>query len=409
MADRVLPPAGPPRVLALAQLTNSIGDGAFYVTSALFFTRVVGLSATQIGLGLTVGWAVGFCAGIPLGHLADRRGPRRVAIVLAVATAAAIAVFLVVRAFPPFLLAACLYASCQCGLTAARQALLASLVPPAGRTKIRAYLSSTTNAGLAIGATLGGVALRFDTAPAYLTVFCLDAASFALCALVLRRLPVPAHPVAVTQGGKEKLAVLRDRPYAVLSVLNMVLQLHIPLINLAIPLWIVTRTHAPTWMVAALLVLNTITVVLFQVRVAGRVTSVASAARQVRWASVVLLAACTVFALSALGTSAVLACVILLSAALLETIGEMMQAGGSWEIGFALAPQDKLGQYQGLYGNGLAVARMLGPLLLTSLILEWGMPGWIVLGCVFLIAGIVTVPAVRWAEGRADLRVSPIS
>jgi hypothetical protein len=41
-------------------LTNSIGDGAFIVTSALFFSRVVGLSPGEIGLGLTIGWATGF-------------------------------------------------------------------------------------------------------------------------------------------------------------------------------------------------------------------------------------------------------------------------------------------------------------------------------------------------------------
>jgi hypothetical protein len=51
MVSRFIPPAGPPRVLAIAQLTNSIGDGAYYVCSALYFTRIVGLSATQVGFG----------------------------------------------------------------------------------------------------------------------------------------------------------------------------------------------------------------------------------------------------------------------------------------------------------------------------------------------------------------------
>ncbi|MEU1024341.1 hypothetical protein ABZ366_20035, partial [Streptomyces sp. NPDC005904] len=57
MSIRVLPPPGAPRALAAAQLSNSVGDGAYYVSSALYFTRVVGLSPTQIGLGLTVAWA----------------------------------------------------------------------------------------------------------------------------------------------------------------------------------------------------------------------------------------------------------------------------------------------------------------------------------------------------------------
>jgi hypothetical protein len=43
------------RKLALAQLANSVGDGAFYVTSALFFVRIVGMPVTEVGSGLTIG------------------------------------------------------------------------------------------------------------------------------------------------------------------------------------------------------------------------------------------------------------------------------------------------------------------------------------------------------------------
>jgi hypothetical protein len=39
------------RVLAAAQLANSVGDGGYYVCSALYFTRVVGLSPAQVGSG----------------------------------------------------------------------------------------------------------------------------------------------------------------------------------------------------------------------------------------------------------------------------------------------------------------------------------------------------------------------
>lgn len=89
-------------------------------------------------------------------------------------------------------------------------------------------------------------------------------------------------PVARIEG--LTWTVLRDRPYAVVSLLNMVLQLHIPMITLAIPLWIVERTNAPGWTVSALLVLNTVSIVLCQVTVANRVTSLKSATRYIRYA-----------------------------------------------------------------------------------------------------------------------------
>ncbi|MEV6526744.1 MFS transporter [Longispora sp. NPDC051575] len=395
------PPAArvgsPARTLALAQLTNSLGDGAFYVCSALYFARVVGLSPTQIGFGLTLGWAVGAVAGVPLGHLADRRGPRGTAILLAVATAVAVSAFLVVRSFPLFVLAACVYACCQCGLTAARQALLAGLVDPAQRTRVRAALQSTVNAGLAVGAALGGIALYLDTPRAYLTVFAVDAVSFLLAALVLRRLPaVDAVPAGAS--GEPRLAVLRDRPYALITLLNTVLLLYMPLFSLVIPLWIVQRTEAPRWLVSALLVVNTVSVVLFQVRVARRVTDLRSAARLIRWAGAVMLVSCAVFALSGDGRGKWTSAAILLVAAGLQVVGEMMQASGAWEISFGLAPDGKQGQYQGFFGTGTAVARMLGPLLLTTLVIGWGAPGWLVLGGLFLGAACAVGPAVRWAE-----------
>ncbi|WP_373283235.1 hypothetical protein [Streptomyces prunicolor] len=65
MTNALVPPAGPQRTLALAQLTNSVGDGAYYVTSALYFTHVVGLAPARVGLGLTLAWAVGSLVGVP--------------------------------------------------------------------------------------------------------------------------------------------------------------------------------------------------------------------------------------------------------------------------------------------------------------------------------------------------------
>ncbi|WP_406319340.1 MFS transporter [Streptosporangium sp. NBC_01639] len=397
MSGRIIPPSGPPRVLALAQLANAFGDGAYYVCSALYFTRVVGLSPTQVGFGLTLGWALGSVAGVPLGHLADRRGARGTAALLAVATGAAVGSFLSVRSFAVFVLAACLYTCCQCGLGAARQALLAGLVDRTERTRIRAHLQATVNAGLAVGAALGGLALYFDTRQAYLAVLAMDALSFLASALVLLRLPaVPPSPPA--PAGQPVLAVLRDRPYALVSLLNMIMLLYMPLLSLAIPLWIVERTRAPGWTVSALLVLNTLSVVFFQVRVARRVTDLGTASRSVRRAGLVMLASCAVFALSAAGSSPWAAAAVLLVAACLQVLGEMMLASGAWEIGFDLAPPDRQGQYQGFFGAGTAVARMLGPLLLTTLIVTWGPPGWFLLGALFVLAGSAMGPAVRWAE-----------
>lgn len=404
MTNSLVPPAGPQRVLALAQLANSVGDGAYYVTSALYFTHVVGLAPGRVGLGLTVAWAVGSLVGVPLGRLADRRGPRGTAVLLALATAAAVASFLVVRGFLPFVLAACAYASAQSGLAAARQALLAGLVPAGERTGLLAHLQSTLNAGLAVGAGLGGLALHAGTRAAYLGVFALDAVSFLLCAALMVRLPSVA-PVGV--HGSHGFGVLRDRPYVLVTFLNTVLLLRMPLLSLGIPLWITERTEAPAWLVSALFVLNTGAVMVFQVRMARGVTGLASATRAIRRSGLVMLASCAVFALSS-GVSPWVAVGVLVAGAVLQVVAEMQQSAGSWQLAFDLAPADRMGEYQGFFGTGVTVARTMGPLVLTALLVGWGTPGWLLLGGVMLAASYAMGPATRWATATATATADPL-
>ncbi|WP_069769238.1 MFS transporter [Streptomyces sp. LUP30] len=384
----------PQRLLALAQLSNSVGDGAYYTTSALYFTQVIGLAPARVGLGLTLGWAVGSLAGVPLGRLADRRGARGTAVLLALATALTVASFTLVRDFVPFVLVACAYAAAQSGLAAARQALLAGLAPAGERTGLLARLQATLNAGLAVGAGLGGLALHAGTREAYLAVFVVDAVSFVVCALLLAGLPRVAPGTA--RPGGSALGVLRDRPYALVALLNTVLLLRMALLSLVLPLWITERTGAPAWLVSALFVLNTAAVTVFQVRMARGVSGLESATRAVRRAGWVMCAACAVFALSA-GASPWVAAGVLVLGSVLQAAAEMGQSAGSWQLSFDLAPADRVGEYQGLFGTGVTVARTLGPLVLTWLLVEWGTPGWLLLGAAMVAASYAMGPAARRA------------
>ncbi|SDS45226.1 MFS transporter [Actinoplanes derwentensis] len=382
--------------LTRAHLVSSIGEGAFLVTFALYFTQVVGLPATRFGLGVSLAWAAGFLAGVPLGHLADRIGPRRAAVLLATGTAVSVAALPYARGYPFFLLAVAAYAICQTGLTAARQALLARLVVPAARTRVRARLQSRINGGLAMGSAVGALALAVDSRAAYLTVLALDAVAFGVAALLLSRLPAGTAPEPGPGGGSVR-TVLRDRPYLVLTLLNAVALLNMPLLSLVLPLWIARSTDAPAWMTSVVLAVNTLSVMLWQVRVAHRVTDVASAARSVRTAGVVMLVACLVFAVTGVHGDPWMIGTVLVVAALLQAFAEMLQSAGSWEISFGLAPDGRHGLYQGVYQSGIPLARILGPVALTGLILGYGAAGWLVLGLLIAAAAIATGPVTRWA------------
>ncbi|GAB7108604.1 MFS transporter [Streptomyces phaeofaciens JCM 4814] len=399
MIKSLVPPPGPARTLALAQLISRTGDGAYYVTAALFFTQVVGLSAARLGLGLTIAWTVALVLGVPLGHVTDRRGARGTAAFFFLCAAAAVGSYLVVRSFPLFVLAASLYAVGQRSGSAAQQALLAGVVPKEQLTKVRAFLQASYNAGLSVGAALGGIVLLFDTREAYLAAFALNACGFAVASLVLMRAPAVAPTPAAPKDEKGR-SVFQDRPYVAVSLLNLVLVLHVPLIDVALPLWIVGHTEAPKWVLSVMFVLNTLAVVVFQVRVARGVTDLTSAARYVVRGGLLLGAGCVVFAFSGSGGSAWSAVLLLIAAAGVQTVGEMAQMAGTWEISFGLAPDGRHGQYQAFFGSGLTVAEIVGPLALTGLLVYWGAPGWILLGALFAAAGFAMVPVVKWGERR---------
>ncbi|TGB14627.1 MFS transporter [Streptomyces sp. MZ04] len=408
MIKDLIPPPGPPRGLALAQLVCRTGDGAYYICAALFFTRIVGISPVQMGLGLTVAWSVALALSVPLGHLADRTGPRGAAVVLFICAGLGVASYLFVSSFTMFLVGACVYAVAQRGGSAAQQAVLAGLVSGEEVTKVRAYVQSSYNAGLAVGAGLGGLALLVDRREAYYAVFALNALAFFAASLVLSRLPVvpPVPKQQAAEGGAGK-SVFKDRPYVVVSLLNALLLLHIPLVDIALPLWISQHTAAPIWLLSVMFMLNTVAVVLFQVRVSRAVTGLHSATRHIFLGSVLLGVGCFVFALTSAGDSAWLAGGFLLVAVAVQALGEMMQAAGAWEVSFGLAPAGKHGQYQAFFGNGTTVAEMAGPLVLTGLIVYWGVPGWILLGVLFVVVAALMGPAVRWGE-RVRAAASPV-
>ena len=395
----LVPEPGPLRTLAAATLVNTFGNGLMFTASALYFTRIVGLSATQVGVGLTCAGLVGLLAGVPLGNLADRIGPREMQIILVVVIALLTLGYAVVTSFWHFVLLACLIAFFDAGSRAARGALIAKAVEPGRRVHARAYLRSVTNLGISFGAAVAGIALHLDTAAAYRSLIVLDAVTFAVAALMLRRLPT-VTPVPRSRGASPWQA-LQDRPYVAMVVVSGILSMHFGLLEIGVPLWVANSTEAPRWLVSVLFVVNTVAIVLFQVRVSRGVEAPAAGARAMARAGVVLFAACALFA-AAEGKGRWVAVTILIAAACVHVLGEILQAAGTFCLTIELAPDRAQGQYQGLAGTGMTLSFMLAPSVMALLPLGMGRPGWLILGAVFVASGSALVPITRWAERTRD-------
>lgn len=360
----------------------------------------MGLAPTRVGLGLSIAGAVGLFAGVPVGALADRAGPRRVAAAGLCAEAAFTATFAAVHMFWSFVLVAALAQCAGAGSNAARGALIAGSFTDAGRVHARAYLRSVTNLGISLGTVGAGVALHVDTRTAYLALVFGDAATFVLAAALL--VLVPQLPGRARGAATPRWQALRDLRFLTVSGVNAVLSLSYAVLEVALPLWIITHTRAPRWAVAPLLLINTVMCVTLQVRASRGMDDPVRAAIANRRAAVFFAVA---FVLTAAtyerGTAVALP--LLAVAMVVHTIGELLQAGGSFGLAFTLARPGAQGQYQGVWGLGFGASTAVAPALLTALVIGWGVPGWFVLAALLLAAGAVMPAAVRWAAANRSV------
>ncbi|MEW2529615.1 MFS transporter [Streptomyces sp. NPDC047071] len=393
MLTKVLPAAGPQRVLALSNFVNTLGSGLYLTAGVLYFTQAVALPTGQVGLGLGIAGLVSLAAGVAVGHLADRRGARGVYVGTLVVQALATAGFVLADSFWPFVLAVCTATGAKAAGVAARSPLVRHYGGDRPQ-EFRAYLRAVTNVGISLGALLAGVAVQVGTLTAYHLLVVGNALAFAASAAVLLPLP-PVAPAPAAPGPRG--AALRDRPYLVLTALDGVMAIQFKVLTVALPLWLAEATEAPLSLVSVTMLVNTLIVVAFQVRASRGVDSPGAGGRAYRRSGVAFLGSCSLISLSS-GVPARAAVALLVTAVVVHAVGELWHAAAGFEVSFALAPPHATGQYLGVFGLGAGLAEALGPTLLISLCITWGRPGWYVLGALFAVTGLAAPLAVRWAR-----------
>src|SRR5215470_6485970 len=139
----------------VSSLINALGSGLYYPFAVLYGHQVVGLSFPLVGLGLSVATGVSLATGPLQGALVDRFGARTLQIAAYLVQAVGFLGFLLAHSFPVFLLLATLVALGD--TTPAGNALVADLATPDERDRWIGLRRVLNNAGLGVGAALGGV------------------------------------------------------------------------------------------------------------------------------------------------------------------------------------------------------------------------------------------------------------
>jgi MFS family permease len=377
-----------------AALVEWIGAGLFIAVSAVFFVRVAGLSPGQVGPGLAIAGGVAMTAALPIARLADARGPRNVLIAVNLARAAATACYLLVHDWWSFLAVSVVVAVTEQAAPPLIQALVGGLVRQDMRTRVMAAHRTVINLGISVGGLIAGLVLGGGMEGAFRVLLLADAAGFVGAAALLLRLAGPRD--RPTAGPAARWAALRDRRLLALTAYDGVMSLHLPVLNVAFPLWLATRTDAPVSLVGLLYAVATVTCVLLQYP-AGRL---AATPRSAWWS---YAAAGAFVALAGLGfawsgrVSGGATVGVLTGSIVVLTLGELLVVGAAWTLSYALAPAASRNIYLATFGAGRMIgSRIAGPWIMTGVVLALGTAGWIILAAVFLAAACVAgVAAVK--------------
>ncbi len=399
LVSRLLPAPGPTRFLAASSLVGSAGYGLYAAGSLLYFTRAVGLSIGQVGLGLSVAGVLAFAASVPVGRLADRLGPRTLTIGVSLLQVVLLICALFVTDLAEFLPLICLLGIAEQAGTVARGALVAAVVPQSDRVRTTAYLRSVFNVGVTAGTLLAGVAFAIDTPAAYAALLVGNAVTALLVGLTC--LGLPAARPGPAGARRHRFAALTDLPYTALALFCGFGTVSDTVLVVGIPLWTAGYTDAPRPLAAWLIAVNTGMVIALQVRASRGADTPVRAGRVLTRAMWAVAVACGLLALSR-QPSAAWSALVLAAGVVVLSVGELWLAAASWGLRYGLAPEHGQGEYGGVFSLGGSLRAMVGPALVTVLMQQLVSAGWLVLAAAFVVAALAARPLVGWAVRTRD-------
>jgi MFS family permease len=404
---RWLPPGQATRRFLLVSLIDSVGTGLFLAGSALFFTRVVGLSTAQMGVALSAAGITGFLFAVPVGRLADRIGSRRALIALQICRGAGFVAYLFVGDFATFFLVACLLGIGERTSGPITQTIIGSVEEGPSPVRTMAAMGVVRNVGFTFGAVLATLTIATNSDDGFRALVLANALSFFFAAAVLVRTRISGRASAGAAAPSESRMRVHDPRYLLLTALNGVLFLHTVLLAVGLPLWIVTHTAAPEPLIGVVVVVNTVLAVGLGVRLSRGVEGIREAAVRQHWAGWSLAACCVLIApTGALGGLA--ASALLLVAAVVLTLGEIWQSLGAWGISYGLSPERERNYYLSVYNLGDTGATIIGPALITVGVMHAGAEGWLGLAAVFAATGPAIRVCARRAEAHGERHTAPV-
>jgi MFS family permease len=339
-----------PREVHLLQsglVVNALGNGAANPFVVVYLHQVRGIPLGLAGLAAGTGACAALLGTLWGGSLADRIGSRRTVVFGLACSAAAFALYPLLReARQAFALA--LLGGIGGGIWISGQgALLAKVTPPELRHAAFAQQRVAANLGLGLGGLLGGVVAASG---AWTALFAANALTFLAYAAVVLRLP----EAAPTRRAGGYGVVARDALLARLVLVNAAyVAAAISLLSAIAPVFATTIVGVGEGAVGLLFLLNTMTIVSLQMPIAR----LQEGRRRARSLSLIGV----VFAASWLVLSEAEGFVLLAVAFVLFALGECVYDSVYGPLVAAIAPEGLVGRYLAASGLSWQLGFVAGP------------------------------------------------
>ena len=397
------PDVGRHRRFVSALGIDALGGGIWMPLSMLYFLRQTDLTLVELGLVMTVA-NLAVTPLVPyVGRLVDRVGPKSVMQSGNVIQAASFAAYPFVDSMLTVGIALGVSTVGRTMFWGSNGPLITQITQPGEREQWFGFVQAMRNAGMGVGGLLAGLALSIGTDAAYDAVVIANAASFVVAFLFMTGVTAGGRPEIKPGSTGGRGLVLRDRGYRWLVLAVFGYALTEMTLNVAMPVYFADLLGLPAWVPGAVFVINTVMIGLGQ----GLVVRSMTGAIRVRVVLLAITFTASSFVLmyAADAVSIGLGTAVVLIAAVIYTIGELMAGPVLGALSAEAAPDEHRGRYMSVVQLAWNISGAVAPLLYATLLDGGSLAIW---GGAIVLCGLWAAVSLRMAAllPRAQERVT---
>ena len=397
------------RAALLGAAVDAVGTGAFVSAAALFFTLHNGVSPIGVGVGLTASAVAGTLASVPVAHLADRFGPFRIFAMSYSLRAAGMIGWLAVGGDLAFVIYSAVFGLVDRSAASLTRSIVAAPLSKDDAVRVFGRMALPGNIGYGVGAGFSALVLLLHL-PLSLVVGA-NSLSFIVVVLVYKHafqgknLASARVRPSLLASRSSMISAFASRRRGRITWENFVFSFHRTLINVYLPLLVVSHWPSFSWIVPLAFIANATCVALVQARTNAWV--VRGYNHAIAWAGsgIILGLSILVLATTAPGFNGGIGVLLLSALILLQIIAEILHSAALAVYMVKLSRGSSLTTDMSAMNVGGQLQNIIGPVVFGALV---GPTTWVlgvVVGTGVLVTGLRASSSSRrqWFESEEDV------